>query len=233
MKSIVIRVCNKIVNLLSSNKASEETIKTSEYIQGKRVVQWFKDEGDKTHRLNYNLDENSLVWDLGGYEGQWASDIYGKYSSSIMIFEPYIPYANNIKHRFEPNKKIQIFAFGLGARTEKLGFSVLDNSSSLFANGPKNETIDIVSVVDFIKERNITSVDLVKINIEGGEYDFLEKLIESGLIGIFKNIQVQFHDFIIDNAQQRMNNIQKAISLTHKLTYQYEFVWENWEKIDK
>ena len=44
-----------------------------------RAAQWFKDNGDKTHRLNYNLNEKSIVFDLGGYEGQWASDIFSKY----------------------------------------------------------------------------------------------------------------------------------------------------------
>ena len=49
------------------------------------------------------------------------------------------------------------------------------------------------------------------------------------MISIFKNIQVQFHDFIIQNAEERMINIQRKLELTHELTYQYVFVWENWK----
>ena len=44
--------------------------------QEKRVLPWIKDKGDKTFRLNYDLHEDSLVFDLCGYEGQWASDIF-------------------------------------------------------------------------------------------------------------------------------------------------------------
>ena len=71
---------------------------------------------------------------------------------------------------------------------------------------------------------------MIKINIEGSEYDLLEHLIETYFIANIGNIQVQFHNFI-DNAKERMRNIQTNLAKTHKLTYQYEFVWENWKLI--
>ena len=52
-------------------------------------------------------------------------------------------------------------------------------------------------------------------------------------ISIFKNLQIQFHDFIIDNAEERMKNIQNKLSKTHEITYQYNFVWENWKIKEK
>ena len=75
-----------------------------------------------------------------------------------------------------------------------------------------------------------TSIDLMKINIEGAEYDLLEHLIENKFVENIKDIQVQFHDFV-PNAEARMKNIQAGLSKTHYLTYQYPFVWENWRKL--
>ena len=72
-------------------------------------------------------------------------------------------------------------------------------------------------------------VDLIKINIEGGEYEVLESLIADNKLSMFKNLQIQFHDFIIENAKERMSKIQQELAKTHVLTYQYEFVWENWK----
>ena len=69
---------------------------------------------------------------------------------------------------------------------------------------------------------------MIKVNIEGGEYDLLEFLIDSNYIEIIDNIQVQFHDFIPD-AEERMKNIHKKLEKTHFLTWQYPFVWENWQ----
>ena len=39
------------------------------YFDKESLERWFKDNGDETHRLNYNLNKNSLVIDLGGYLG--------------------------------------------------------------------------------------------------------------------------------------------------------------------
>jgi cellulose biosynthesis protein BcsQ len=80
----------------------------------------------------------------------------------------------------------------------------------------------------FLQEKDIKRIDLMKINIEGCEYNLLECLIGIGFIKNIKNIQVQFHDFVED-AEKRMMEIQKNLQKTHYLTYQYPFVWENWE----
>lgn len=230
MRRLTIRILSKIIHLLSvREKEPDNKEEDPEAIQAKRVVQWFKDEGDRTHRLNYDLGPGSLVFDLGGYEGQWSSDIYSMYNCSIWIFEPYLPFAQKIENRFKKNPKVQLFKFGLGARTEKVSFSILDNASSIFKDGSQKDKIDIKSFPDFIKANKIQSIDLIKINIEGAEYELLENLLDNDLIIIFKNIQVQFHDFIIENAAERMKKIYDRLSLTHRLTYHYEFVWDNWQ----
>ena len=43
---------------------------------------WFKDEGDTLLRLNYPLTSDSVVFDLGGYQGDFAADIFKKYKSN-------------------------------------------------------------------------------------------------------------------------------------------------------
>lgn len=80
---------------------------------------------------------------------------------------------------------------------------------------------------DFIHENGIRVIDLMKINIEGGEQDLWEHTIDNGYVERIKNIQVQFHDFV-PTSEHCMQNIQASLSQTHYLTYQYPFVWENW-----
>ena len=196
--------------------------------QERRVVKWFKKNGDKTLRLNYSLNEKSVVFDLGGYEGQWTSDIFSKYCCYIHIFEPVGKFNTQIKERFSKNKKITVHAYGLSNDTKTVLISVNDDCSSIFTLGEKTEKIRLVKAIDFMQKRNIGTIDLMKINIEGGEYDLLDHLIKTGFATHIKNIQVQFHDFI-PNAFERMQRIQKNLSKTHFLTYQYIFVWENWQ----
>lgn len=208
------------------NKLSSKIYNVSP--QSKRTLQWVRDNGDKTYRLDYDLDCNSIVFDLGGYEGQWASDIFAKYQCQLYIFEPVVQYAEKIEARFHKNNKIQVYRFGLSNDNLITNISVEDDSSSLFKKSSKGTEAKLVRALDFISENKIRSIDLVKINIEGGEYDLLEHLITNDLIANIHNIQVQFHDFVPD-AQKRRDKIQVALAKTHFLTYQYPFVWENWK----
>jgi len=68
----------------------------------------------------------------------------------------------------------------------------------------------------------------VKINIEGGEYEVLYRLINSGYVKKCKNLQIQFHVFVKDCAIRR-EEIRSKLLETHHLTYDYPFTWENWE----
>ena len=43
------------------------------------IQKWFRDKGDETHNLNYELNEDSVVIDLGGYTGVWCQQIINKY----------------------------------------------------------------------------------------------------------------------------------------------------------
>ena len=191
---------------------------------------WIEAKGEQLRFQYPSLGENAVIFDLGGYEGQWASDIFSRYRSNLFVFEPYTVYAQLISDRFSKNDKIQVFAFGLGKKDSIESLYISENSSSVFtkSNHLKKVDIQIFKAADFFYNHKIDFIDLMKVNIEGGEYDLLEGLIENGLTARIRNIQVQFHDFV-PNAYERMKNIQLSLSKTHKITYQFEFVWENWE----
>lgn len=191
------------------------------------VKQWFEDKGDQTLRLEYDLDEHSTVFDLGGYEGQWSSDIYSKYNCSIHIFEPVPIFAEKIKKRFAKNQKISVHQFGLAGATKSVRMAVNADGSSMFKLVGKAIYAHVVDVNTFLKENRINKIDLMKVNIEGAEYDLLEYIIESDCIRTITNLQVQFHSFVPDSGRRR-KSIQGALERTHCLTYEYPFVWENW-----
>jgi FkbM family methyltransferase len=193
-----------------------------------RVARWVKDLGDKTFRLDYDLNENSLVFDLGGYEGQWASDIFSRYRCNIHIFEPVAAFAKGIEQRFARNPKVYVHPFGLAAETREAIISVKKDGSSICREGKEREAVKLVKAADFFAENKIECIDLMKINIEGGEYDLLEHLLDAGWVGHIRNIQVQFHDWV-PGAERRAVAIQEQLKGTHKITYQYSFVWENWQ----
>ena len=113
-------------------------------------------------------------------------------------------------------------------------FSILDQSSSAFKENESfatrdsgKEKVKLRSFIEVCQELNVTKIDLIKINIEGGEYELLEQIIKSGWVNKIANLQIQFHDFVPD-ADSKMDRIKEDLRKTHSLTYEYVYVWENW-----
>ncbi len=191
---------------------------------------WFENKGDETLRLDYPLSENSIVFDLGGYKGEFAEAIHSKYGCSVYVFEPVEEFFGIIKEKFSNNQKVLPFCFGLSSETSTLKMLKSENASSVYKQSidvSDSILIELKSITEFIKNNSISKIDLMKINVEGGEYDILPALISSGLVSIVDNIQVQFHDFVEDSIIKRLV-IKSDLSNTHKLDWEYYFIWENW-----
>lgn len=188
---------------------------------------WYRDGGDYKLRFNYDLTAGSLVLDIGGYHGQWTSDIFARYCCRVFVFEPVRAFAESIRERFKGNQNIEVLPFGVGGTSRTESIAVCRDGSSIFRSSCEREEIRIIDIADWLRSNAVATIDLMKINIEGGEYELLERLIETGLIRGVRNVQVQFHA-IVKNADARMKQIQDRLRETHNLTYQYRFVWENW-----
>ncbi len=195
----------------------------------KALKRWYADEGDYRLRQDYNLGQDSFVLDFGGYQGQWASDLYSRYCCPIAVFEPVPQFAEKIQRRFARNERIEVLPFGLGGstRTERIHLSA--DGSSVFGHSANVVDVRIRDANDWLVERGEPEVSLAKINIEGGEYELLDRLIETGQVARFRDIQVQFHELDTSSAT-KMERLQSLLRNTHELTYQYRFVWENWTR---
>jgi FkbM family methyltransferase len=193
---------------------------------------WVRDRGDLVHRLDYSLNTTSTVWDVGGYEGQWASDIFARFGCRIDVFEPVPVAAEFIMRRFSSNPSVCIHAHALGAADGLVHLSLSGDASSVEPSvcRGKSLSVEVRDVVNVWRSLDTTWIDVMKVNIEGAEYALLERLIATGLILQIGELQVQFHDFIPD-AVRRRRAITKLLERTHVRTWCYEFVWENWKRI--
>jgi FkbM family methyltransferase len=191
------------------------------------VLRWKMSRGDQTLRLDYRLAPDSVVFDVGGYRGDWAAAIVGRYGSHIHIFEPLKEYCDEIARRLGGKPNVVINEFGLSGKNERCLISVDEAGSSVVKLDGKVREIQLVDIYQYVTDRQVRRIDLVKINIEGGEYDLLARMHEKDLLRICGDIQVQFHDFVPD-ARERRRGLREILGRTHKLTYDYPFIWENW-----
>lgn len=196
------------------------------------INKWYWDRSEETKRYNYKLSVSSIVFDLGGYMGEWSEKIYKKYNCNLFIFEPVKDFYTAIVNKFNSGK-VHIYNFGLGAKTEEILMKIDGVSSSVFGRDSNAKVIvKICDIIEFIESEKIDYINLMKINIEGAEYDLLDRLIDSNSITRIENLQIQFHIFV-ENAKQRRELLREKLKKTHYLTYDYPFVWENWLLINK
>ena len=191
---------------------------------------WFLDKGDETLRLSYLLDKSSIVVDVGGYVGDYAEAIYKKYGCSVYLFEPVPSFYNECVKRFSGNPSIVCLNYGLSSSSGWFEIGLDDNASSFkkIDIGEKTQLAQLRSVAEVYAELGLSKIDLIKINIEGGEFDLLPAMIDSGLIKQVKYLQIQFHNFIEGAVENRLS-IRKSLEKTHREMWNYEFVWESWE----
>lgn len=193
------------------------------------VKQWFADNGDYTHRLNYKLDNNSIVFDIGGYVGWFTEQINNKYGSKIYCFEPLINFYEQIEKKFIKNENVFVFPLAISDENKKEIIYLNKDASSIFQKIGQPIEINCITLDKAMQDNKINKIDLIKINIEGQEYSLLKYMIKNSLHLKCENIQIQFHRFIED-CDLKYNDIRHELEKTHHLTYYYPFVWENWEK---
>lgn len=203
-------------------------------MSSQEYIRWRNDRGDDTHIVDYPLNENSWVIELGGYQGLWTKKIYDKFKCNILVVEPVPEFYETILKNFshpDYNNKIRVENSAVGTEEKTIDIFTSGDQSSSYLKVGKQITIDCHPIEYFLQKHNIDFVDLVQINIEGEEYPLLEKWTSTDVLDKFKFIQVQFHNFI-DECLARRSEIQKRlISSKFRNKFQYDFIWESWEKI--
>lgn len=197
------------------------------------VNKWIVDRGDSTLRLDYPLTSDSVVLDIGGFKGDFAERISNKFKCTIHIFEPMKAAARYIGNRAKKNPKVFVHPVGVGGKTEDITIYIPKGKDEATMHPgdtevAKEEQIKVVDVVDVINNVDAEHIDLMKLNIEGAEFDLLDRLIEKGLHKKVTDIQIQFHK-IADDSEERRDKIRQKLSMTHWCTWDYPFVWENWK----
>lgn len=185
---------------------------------------------DENLRYDYDLDANSIVFDLGCFMGSFTEEISRRYDCLIYSFEPIKEYYDICIEKFKSNNKIKLYQTGLAEDDFAKDFSICRDASSMFGENLKQQfNVNLIKIDRFMIDNKIDCVDLLKMNIEGGEYGLLSYIIQNNLSTKFKNIQVQFHENAFSGWRSQYDYIIKNLPKTHHLTYHYEFKFENWK----
>jgi len=204
------------------------------FFYSKAIIDFSKATSKYNLLTTCNLDSDSLVFDVGGYNGDWANSIYKKYSPYIHIFEPLPSVSETLKKKFFENEKILIHYYGLADKNTNALFNAAEMGSSVYSipmlgmlKKIKKISVELRDIFEVMQTFEVKDVDLIKINIEGGEYSLLMRMIEAGIIKHFNVIRVQFHEWI-PGAHKMRRQIRANLAETHEIEWEYPFVWESW-----
>ena len=195
---------------------------------------WRADRGDEILVLDYPLNENSQVVELGGFQGLWTKRVSTKFNCNILVVEPIKEFYDKMLHEFEyylKNNlhKIKTENAGISTEEKELFFAVDGDATSAYLNSNNPVKITCHTLEHYLSKHNIDKIDLMQVNIEGEEYPLMLEWINSQIIKKVRYIQVQYHR-MGEQYEQKHKTIQEGlINLGFEKRWEYPFVWESWE----
>ena len=191
------------------------------------MADWRRDRGEELRYRFANLSAESVVVDLGGFRGDWTQRMFDQYGCVFHVFEPHPGFAEELTRRFAALPKITVHPVALAAADGWFELSDLGDSSSAFRKGEATVRCRSVEAAAYLNELGIGRIDVMKINIEGGEFEVLPHLVATGVIDEIRTLQVQFHR-LNEHSPADRDAIRDRLQHTHRQTWCYPFVWEEW-----
>lgn len=180
--------------------------------------------------VDHPLTPDSIVIDCGAYKGEFARRIIDRHSCrNVVCFEPIPEFALAIPTTCAGAiSQPRVLPFALGRANERRTFHISDDATGAFGSG-RVVPVDVLDVADAFDRYGLAEADLLAINVEGGEYDILDRLIETGTIAGMKNVMVQFHK-VVPDYEARYAAIATALGRTHARQWCFPWVWESWSR---
>jgi FkbM family methyltransferase len=178
-----------------------------------------------------DIDRGSVVFDVGAFVGEWSEKISQRYGSTIYAFEPNPLVRHALSRRLADHPNAVRLEYGLGRVDHAATLTQAGPGSSIYTADPDLDSteVQIRDVVGVLEELGVPEIDLLKVNIEGGEYDLLDRLIEANRLRAVRLVSVQFHEWH-PKAYRRRRAIRRALARTHVEAWCYPWVWEYWRR---
>jgi len=180
---------------------------------------------------HYFIDEfsnESIIVDLGSGHGKFASVILERfpYSKAILVeADPYL--IENLSSIFKDKMNIEILNKAIGDKREEgirlfrsknFEFNSINKSFSEKGGGSDSHSevfVSMITLQDIFSQFNLHKIDLLKVDVEGSEWDIFENFSEKDAERI-DQISVEFHDFMDPSLRKKS---EKCIKKLKKLGY--------------
>ena len=163
------RLLERLRNSFASSRSAGQICPNPDFdpqVHAERVLRWQANNSDERLRTNYAcLNPDSILLDLGGFHGDFAFCMNGKYGAICHVFEVIRALCEKIMQDRRYNEKITVYPFGLARSNRQEKLFLAEEGSSTLCNRSSNEnqiTIDLMNASEwFAKELQGRMVDLM------------------------------------------------------------------------
>ena len=198
------------------------------YENGSELVRFAKHGYDDLLVQNHNLFPGDRVLVLGAYKGSSIERWLQIYEVEVLAIEPISEFVDFLNCKFAENKSVTIFPFAVGSVNGDVSLSVDEYSTSSFMRHGISRVVELVDVGQFLASLEKLP-RIIELNIEGGEYDVLERIIELGFLKSIDCLIIQFHKYDL-RCELRRAQIRLVLAETHNCVFSYEWIWERWQR---
>lgn len=146
----------------------------------------------------FDMDNLNTVIDIGANVGIFSNYISTRNAKVIHAIEPTQRALDELKKQFYYYNSVKSHKIGIGPRNEKLTIYT-DNDNTTISNfnyktsgNCTEEVVDVLTLPTFYEMQGLTSVDLVKIDIEGMEYDLINSLSDADILRCSRYL-IEYH----------------------------------------
>lgn len=165
------------------------------------------------------LNDEIVVVDLGACRGEFVNEL----NKVFKIKKAILVEANPTNFKFLSNKENYVLYNKAISKNDNETISFYEDLKSPY-NGSKifnyfngfEHKIETITLETLMKKNDINYIDILKIDIEGSEYDILPSISDECYSKI-KQITVEFHDFIDNSLKVKT---QEIINKLEKLGFQ-------------
>ena len=149
--------------------------------------------------VSESLSHDSVVVDIGlGEDISFSESLIRKYKCHVYGFDPTPKSIDYVRKRLTPS--FSLFEFGVAATGGEATFYLPNKvehvSGSLFSTaqvGQRKITVPLISMDDVPKMIGTRKIDLLKLDIEGAEFDLLDAPAFSEVVCQTNQICIEFH----------------------------------------
>jgi len=158
----------------------------------------------------YGIENLDTVFDIGANNGLFSRYLMDRGCKNVYAFEPNKEATKNAKSILGNNEDYELIEKAIGIHDGELTFYVSENNTTIGSiskehvanhSNPIEVKVPCISLKSFIGEKGMEKISLIKMDIEGAEYQIIEDLDED-IFNMTESFLIEFHGNdgkIVDN----------------------------------